>query len=237
MPQAFDQKDHGAPFPIPRQAGHDQEGKTAIREQGQDEEGFVGNVHEEDKRPDGLLQGRVADDSGVGAVDDAADDVALKSAVAEEKDPVKGLIGASSDDAANKSKGTVKDGATGEMTKEEKKQADGLLFETSSGSTQLIPTAPAERARRYVAREKTTGVDQSKEKMIPAGQENSALMSPVNGTSDHAHHTVSKGDTLWEISEQYTGSGFNYPDVAKKNKITNPDLIYPDQQVLLPAKK
>ncbi|RWX52156.1 Chemotaxis signal transduction protein [Candidatus Electrothrix marina] len=225
-----------APESVLENAGK-QQGKTAIREQGQDEEGFVGNVHEEDKRPDGLLQGRVADDSGVGAVDDAADDVALKSAVAEEKDPVKGLIGASSDDAANKSKGTVKDGATGEMTKEEKKQADGLLFETSSGSTQLIPTAPAERARRYVAREKTTGVDQSKEKMIPAGQENSALMSPVNGTSDHAHHTVSKGDTLWEISEQYTGSGFNYPDVAKKNKITNPDLIYPDQQVLLPAKK
>ncbi|MCI5158509.1 MAG: LysM peptidoglycan-binding domain-containing protein [Candidatus Electrothrix sp. AUS1_2] len=51
------------------------------------------------------------------------------------------------------------------------------------------------------------------------------------------HHTVSKGETLWKISEQYTGSGFNYPDVAKKNKISNPDLIYPDQQVELPAKK
>ncbi|MCI5208688.1 MAG: LysM peptidoglycan-binding domain-containing protein [Candidatus Electrothrix sp. ATG2] len=52
-----------------------------------------------------------------------------------------------------------------------------------------------------------------------------------------AHHTVSKGDTLWKISEQYTGSGFNYPDVAQKNKIADPDLIYPNQQVKLPAKK
>ncbi|WPD24807.1 MAG: chemotaxis protein CheW [Candidatus Electrothrix scaldis] len=56
-------------------------------------------------------------------------------------------------------------------------------------------------------------------------------------TKDQAHHTVSKGETLWKISEQYTGSGFNYPDVAKKNKIANPDLIYPNQQVELPAKK
>jgi hypothetical protein len=48
-------------------------------------------------------------------------------------------------------------------------------------------------------------------------------------------HTVNKGDTLWGISEQYTGSGFNYLDVAKKNRIINPDLIYPDQQVMLPG--
>lgn len=53
-------------------------------------------------------------------------------------------------------------------------------------------------------------------------------------SSDHSLHTVNKGDTLWKISEKYTGSGFNYPDVAKKNKISNPDLIYPDQQVRLP---
>ena len=68
-------------------------------------------------------------------------------------------------------------------------------------------------------------------------QQKTLLMSPVNGTSGHTLHTVSRGDTLWEISERYTGSGFNYPDVAKKNKIANPDLIYPDQQVTLPVKE
>ncbi|MCI5142630.1 MAG: LysM peptidoglycan-binding domain-containing protein, partial [Candidatus Electrothrix sp. ATG1] len=65
-------------------------------------------------------------------------------------------------------------------------------------------------------------------------------LSPINKPGlreNRTHHTVSKGDTLWKISEQYTGSGFNYPDVAKKNKIPNPDLIYPKQQVTLPVKK
>ncbi|MCI5139843.1 MAG: LysM peptidoglycan-binding domain-containing protein, partial [Candidatus Electrothrix sp. AR1] len=195
------------------------------------EEGLVGNVHEDNENPDALPQGRAADDSGNGA----ADDVVLKSAVSEEKDFIKGSIGASSDDAANKSKETVQDGATGHVVKEEKKQADELLLETASGSTQVIPAASTEKNRRYVDQEKTTDVDLSKERTTPADQKSSPLISPVN--SDHTSHTVSKGDTLWEISKQYTGSGFNYPDVAKKNKIDNPDMIYPNQQVILPADK
>jgi chemotaxis signal transduction protein/LysM repeat protein len=42
---------------------------------------------------------------------------------------------------------------------------------------------------------------------------------------NRSHHTVNKGDTLWKISERYTGSGFNYHDVARVNKISDPDLI------------
>ena len=287
------------------------QGKTVIQEQGQDEEGLIENVHEEDKRPDALLQGRAADDSGAGA----ADDVVLKSAVAEEKDFVKGSIGASSDDAANKSKeestqqdvtaalkrikktpeepdtaqakidkkkeeqkrpapaahssrdispdmvgdgnkttvnsvsdarvlessgdpskGGFKDSATEQVTKEEKKQVDVSPAETSSVSTELAPAASTE-TYRSVDQEKINGGDLREEKSPPVNHKNSSLMSPVKGTSGHTRHTVNKGDTLWDISEQYTGSGFNYPDVAKKNKIANPDLIYPAQQVTLPAKK
>ena len=44
-------------------------------------------------------------------------------------------------------------------------------------------------------------------------------------------YKVKKGDTLWGISERYTGSGFNYPDMAKDNEIDNPDLIYPKQKI------
>ncbi|MCW5202454.1 chemotaxis protein CheW [Desulfobulbus sp. US4] len=139
------------------------------------------------------------------------------------------------DSAGDRRKGTVKDGALGQRMREEGKQADGSIAEIDSGRTQIIPAASTEKDRSYVDQEKTTGVYLSKEKTTPADQKSSPLMSPVNGISDHTSHTVSKGDTLWEISEQYTGSGFNYPDVAKKNKIANPDMIYPNQQVILPT--
>ena len=49
-------------------------------------------------------------------------------------------------------------------------------------------------------------------------------------------HVVNKGDTLWAISEDYTGSGYNYHRLARDNKINDPDLIYPDQTVKLNLK-
>ncbi|MCI5121891.1 MAG: LysM domain-containing protein [Candidatus Electrothrix sp. AUS4] len=72
---------------------------------------------------------------------------------------------------------------------------------------------------------------------MPAQADAGAQPPEEEGATTQGHHTVSKGETLWGISEQYTGSGFNFPDVAKKNKISNPDLIYPNQEVELPAKK
>jgi nucleoid-associated protein YgaU len=44
-------------------------------------------------------------------------------------------------------------------------------------------------------------------------------------------YKVKRGDTLWGISKRYTGSGFNYPDMAKDNEIDNPDLIFPKQKI------
>lgn len=44
-------------------------------------------------------------------------------------------------------------------------------------------------------------------------------------------HTVVPGDTLWDIAEHYTGNAFNYPDLARRSGIKNPDLIYPGDRV------
>ncbi|KPJ77602.1 MAG: hypothetical protein AMJ54_07335 [Deltaproteobacteria bacterium SG8_13] len=44
-------------------------------------------------------------------------------------------------------------------------------------------------------------------------------------------YKVKKGDTLWGISEKYTGTGFNYPKLADDNRIKNPDLIFPRQRI------
>ncbi len=51
---------------------------------------------------------------------------------------------------------------------------------------------------------------------------------------DSAIYSVRKGDTLYSITERYTGDGWNYPRIARENKIHNPDLIFPDQKIKVP---
>jgi nucleoid-associated protein YgaU len=44
---------------------------------------------------------------------------------------------------------------------------------------------------------------------------------------------VKKDDTLWNISERFTGNPFNYPRIAGENRIADPDLIFPGQRIRL----
>ena len=46
-------------------------------------------------------------------------------------------------------------------------------------------------------------------------------------------YIVKKGDTLWYISERLTGNPYNYPRIAGRNEIANPDLIFPGQRINL----
>lgn len=50
-------------------------------------------------------------------------------------------------------------------------------------------------------------------------------------------YTVVKDDTLWSISERFTGNPFNYPRIAGQNRIANPDLIFPGQRIRLKKKQ
>lgn len=49
-------------------------------------------------------------------------------------------------------------------------------------------------------------------------------------------HTVIRGDTLWGIAKKYYGNGSQYPTIynANKDKIKNPNLIYPNQVFVIP---
>ena len=49
---------------------------------------------------------------------------------------------------------------------------------------------------------------------------------------------VQKGDALWNIAYQRLGLGTRYLDIVKlnKDKISNPDLIYPKQLFIIPNK-
>ena len=49
---------------------------------------------------------------------------------------------------------------------------------------------------------------------------------------------VQKGDALWNIAYQRLGLGNRYIDIVElnKDKIKNPDLIYPKQLFIIPNK-
>lgn len=52
-------------------------------------------------------------------------------------------------------------------------------------------------------------------------------------TVDVEVYVVVQGDTLWGISERFTGNPFNYPRIAGENKVADPDLIFPGQRIRL----
>lgn len=57
----------------------------------------------------------------------------------------------------------------------------------------------------------------------------SKTRSTVNAPPPPKSHKVVKGDTLWAICKRYLGDPTKYPEIAKKNNIKNPNLIYPGQ--------
>ncbi len=50
-------------------------------------------------------------------------------------------------------------------------------------------------------------------------------------------YTVAKGDTLWNIAKKNLGNGARYTEIynLNKDKIKNPNLIYPGQVLTLPS--
>lgn len=60
--------------------------------------------------------------------------------------------------------------------------------------------------------------------------------APKKKTPARRSHTVVWGDTLWAISKRYLGNPTRYPEIAKLNKIKNPNLIYPGEVFTMPAK-
>ena len=56
---------------------------------------------------------------------------------------------------------------------------------------------------------------------------------PKNKPTDIDVYVVQRGDTLWSISEHFTGTPFNYPRIAGENRIADPDLIFPGQRIRL----
>ena len=54
---------------------------------------------------------------------------------------------------------------------------------------------------------------------------------PTENKETPKSYTVVSGDTLWGICKKHLGDGALYPQIAKLNGISNPNLIYPGQVI------
>lgn len=64
------------------------------------------------------------------------------------------------------------------------------------------------------------------------------ILHPSQGAPpDPRIYKVRRGDTLWSISKRFTGNPLNYPHVARENKISDPDVIFPGQKIRLKGRE
>lgn len=82
--------------------------------------------------------------------------------------------------------------------------------------------------------------DERKRRLAEAGYDYNAVQSIVNqklgsqSSKQTIYHIVVRGDTLWGIAKRYYGNGNRYPEIAKANNISNPDIIHVGQKLLIP---
>ncbi|WP_299391505.1 LysM peptidoglycan-binding domain-containing protein [uncultured Gelidibacter sp.] len=77
------------------------------------------------------------------------------------------------------------------------------------------------------------------DKIKAVGGENPSDISAdikVADTSVYARHTVKSGETLGKIAKQYYGDASKYQKIFSANTdiLKNPDMIHPDQELIIP---
>lgn len=71
----------------------------------------------------------------------------------------------------------------------------------------------------------------------PSIENNSAMqLQPETSSSKitGANYTVQHGDYLWEIAIRAYGDGYRWVDIARANKLANPNLIFSGNHLILP---
>jgi nucleoid-associated protein YgaU len=69
------------------------------------------------------------------------------------------------------------------------------------------------------------------ESMVEAIEKEASQDRPVVGQD----YIVKDDDTLWVIAERAYGSGYNFVDIARANKLANPDMLYVGTKLTIPS--
>ncbi len=138
-----------------------------------------------------------------------------------------------------------------------KQSVEVALAETVPGSDATRPSRVADAAGTTVASPPVLGqagassaaAEPAQTTSQLAGQQDAALSPPAAPTDGNSLSavlaprkstaTVARGDSLWRISRQAYGEGTRYSLVyrANRDRIRNPDRIYPGQVFVLPLKE
>ena len=62
----------------------------------------------------------------------------------------------------------------------------------------------------------------------------SARITPHDGDDDTMLITIEKGDTLWDLCQEYLKDPLQWRELSKYNDFTDPHLIYPGEQLRIP---
>jgi len=72
------------------------------------------------------------------------------------------------------------------------------------------------------------------ESLTPKAELTPTVLPPGLPVSLPAKYVVQKTDSLWKISEKYYGTGYNWVDISRENKLKNPNLIFTGQELNIP---
>ncbi|WP_420862922.1 peptidoglycan-binding protein LysM [Algirhabdus cladophorae] len=106
-------------------------------------------------------------------------------------------------------------------------EADGVTVEVEGDTVKITGEAPSQEVREKIilAAGNIEGV----------GSVEETITAP--DAKEPVFHTVEKGESLWKISAHYLGSGAKYMEIFEANKpmLSDPDKIYPGQNLRIPA--
>lgn len=112
---------------------------------------------------------------------------------------------------------------------------DYQVDEERSNGFDLVVSISLKQYRDYGTKTANIKISSSKPK-ASVKKTRSTTSSPKPKRTAKTHKVVS-GDTLWAIAKKYYGNGSQYPKIydANKDKVKNPNLIYPGQVLTIPV--
>ncbi len=80
-------------------------------------------------------------------------------------------------------------------------------------------------------------ISQIAQEEVSVKTEKISSKTAVFQTSKENFYTVVRGDTLWSIAEKKYKSGEKWTEIAKANKLSDPNLLFADNKLVLPEIK
>lgn len=108
------------------------------------------------------------------------------------------------------------------------------IVEQANEGFDLVVSISLKQYRDYGT--KTANITFAQSKPVVTVQTPRPATSSPAPKSTAKSYTVVKGDCLWNIAKKFYGNGSQYPKIfnANKDKIKNPNLIYPGQVLTIP---